>query len=146
ARALQSTRAHGQQRTRQGEGRAHVRASADRAQEQIGAYVPIHPLEAAHRERRAGAADAAERAEIVVLGLDARLLAREQKRRARPEIGDLLPLRHAPEDVEIRVTRASVIEDESAPDEEPPDEEVPHHPAGRGVPKEAIARPEIAME
>ena len=46
----------------------------------------------------------------------------------------------------VRVAGAAVVQDDGGADEQPADQEVPHHPAGGGVPEEAVAGAEVEVQ
>ena len=104
------------------------------------ADVVVDPPESLRRQRRAGRADGAQRAQVAaVAGLDARLHARADVRRARPERRHLRARREVPQRAHVRVARRAVVQQHRRLGQQPRDDEVPHHPAGRGEPEQPVA-------
>ena len=105
------------------------------------------PRELFGRERRAGGAQRAHGGQIVPLSRrDARLLARLQVGRPDPEHGHAVALDERPQDVEVGMAGAAVVEDHGRAHQQAADEEVPHHPAGGGEPQEPVARAEVVVQ
>ena len=51
-----------------------------------------------------------------------------------------------PQDVEVGMARAAVVEDHRRAHQQAADQEVPHHPAGGGEPQEPVARAEVVVQ
>ncbi len=79
-------------------------------------------------------------------GSQPRLHAGHQVGRADSQVGDAVLGRQLPQPVRLGVAGAAVVEHDRQPGQQAAGQVVPHHPAGRGVPGEDVARPQILVE
>ena len=99
------------------------------------------------RERRAGGAEDADRAEIVVAPrLQARLAAGHQEGRAHAHERRPRLLREPPLPAGVGPGRVAVEHDDRRAQEQRSDERVPHHPGGRREPLQTPARLEVPAQ
>ena len=75
-----------------------------------------------------------------------RLHAGHQVGRADAQVGDAVLGGQPPQPVRLRVGGAAVVQHDRQAGQQPPGQVVPHHPAGRGVPGEDVARPQVLVE
>lgn len=95
----------------------------------------------------AGGGDALDAGEVEVAPwVDAGLAAGHDVRGGGAEEGGSGLFGDAPLGADVGVAGAAVVQHEGGAGEEAGDEEVPHHPAGRGVPEEAVLGAEVAVE
>ncbi len=146
---LQLALVDGQERHAADERRADVGAAARREQPRAGTELVVDPAKALRRQRRAGRADAAQRAQVAgpaAAGLHAGLHAARDERRARAQARDLSLRREVPEAIERRRAGAAVVEHDRGRREQHADEEVPHHPAGRREPERAVVLVHVEVQ
>lgn len=129
------------------EAAADVGAAADGGDPQVGVDLVVEPAEAVGRERGAGGGDALDAREVEVAArVDAGLPAGHDIGGRGAEEGCSGLFRDAPLGADVRVAGAAVVQHEGGSGEEAGDEEVPHHPAGGGVPEEAVLGAEVAVQ
>ncbi len=110
-------------------------------------HVLVDPLEPLGRERRAGRAHAAQRAQVApVGGLDAGLHAARDVAGAGAEARHAGAVGEVPEHSHVGVARTPVVEEDPGVGEEGADEEVPHHPPGGREPEEAVPLLRVDVE
>ncbi len=98
---------------------ADVGAAAHRGEQDVALDGVVHPVEALGGERRAGGADAAQRAQVVARARgDALLAAGHEERRAGAEPGDARLLGEAPQGAQVGVPRVAVEADHRGPDQQ----------------------------
>ena len=138
---------HRQQRARTDEPGAQVGAAGKGAEQQVGLDRLVHPAERLGRQRRPGRADGAQRRQAD-LGARAqpRLHAGHQVGRADAQVGDAVLGGQPPQPVRLRVRGAAVVQHDRHPGQQAAGQVVPHHPAGRGVPGEHVARAQVLVE
>ena len=107
----------------------------------------VEPAEAVGRQRGAGGGDALDAGEVEVAGrVDVGLAAGHDVRGGGAEEGGARAFGDAPLGAGVGVAGAAVVEDDRGAGEQAGDEEVPHHPAGGGVPEEAVLGAEVAVQ
>ena len=140
-------RPDGQQRAGPDEARAQVGAAREGAEQQILLDPFVDPAERLGGQRRSGRADGAQRGQVDLgPGPQPRLHAGHQVGRADPQIGDAVLGGQPPQPVRGRVGGAAVVQHDGQARQQAPGQVVPHHPAGRGVPGEDVAGPQVLME
>ena len=138
---------HGQQRRPAHDAAAHVGAAAAVDQQHVGAELLVHVAVPLRRKGRAGRAEDADRAEIVLApGLQARTAAGHQEPRAHAHEGRARLLGDPPLPAEVRPRRIAVEHHDRRPHEQCRHERVPHHPRGRGEPEQSSAGLQIPAE
>ncbi len=145
--ALDLALVHRQQRTATHERRTDVGAAAGGEQPDLAPDMPVNPVKALGRQRRAGRADAAQRAQVVVArGLQACLLTAHQEAGADAHAGDAGLLGKRPQRAKVGIAGTAVVEHDRRIAEQAADQEVPHHPAGRRKPEHAVAGVQVEVQ
>ncbi|CAM5535339.1 hypothetical protein SGRIM128S_00048 [Streptomyces griseomycini] len=137
----------GEGRYGSGEAGAHVRAAADGGDPQVVADLVVQPAEAVGGQGGSGGGDALHRREVeVARGVHAGLAAGHDVGGGGAVEGGAGPFGDPPLGARVRVAGAAVVQDDRRSGQQAGDEEVPHHPAGRGVPEEAVLRAQVAVQ
>lgn len=126
---------------------ADVGAAADGGDPEVFGHLVVEPAEAVGRERGAGGGDALDAGEVeVAAGVDVGLAAGHDVRGGGAEECGAGLFGDPPLGLDVRIAGAAVVQDDGGAGEEAGDEEVPHHPAGGGVPEEAVLGSEVAVQ
>src|SRR4029077_13952852 len=92
-------------------------------------------------------ADGPQRGQVdLVPGPQPGLHAGHQVGRADPQVGDAVLGGQPPQPAGVRVGGAAVVQPNGQAGQQAPGQVVPHHPAGRGVPGEDVAGPQVLVE
>ena len=133
-----------QQRAALHEARAHIRAPRAVVEVDVRANLPVQPLVALQRQRRAGGAEHADRRQVEACSrLEPLLAAGHRERGAETEERRPRLLRELPLEGQVGIGRVAVDHDDRGAREQHRDERVPHHPRGRREPLESVSGTEV---
>ena len=130
-----------------GESGDDIGAAAHRGHLDVLSYFGFRPLEQVGRQRRSGASQGAQPAQVMLgTGMAAGFAGRQQVARAGTEVADLLGLQQAPQPIGVGVHRVAAVGDHRRAAEQPGGAEIPHHPAQRRLPEEHVGRSQICVQ